>query len=430
MSAQSQKKFLKTLLSEIEAKDVEAYRRGIADKQHHNFTLSRRAIRKGIKDYLRDFHPDLTKTQHNAILKELDPSVKQFIKKVGDNLVTLAAKDATVSVTRNTLATKMATFEVKQGKSRYDKIYSRYSQELKVLIAQLSRIVGREAKSREVLNLSHADFEGIIESAVADAVDKAVEEDSVITRKIAEGFLASRGVDLKVIRSTKTSTMNVSLASSAVNAEDKDASKARIAKLREALEEALQELSDNEILADLPGSDSFKKIKEKKVINDTLDPFRKIKNVTVTKKKKIKHSKTTTSTKVTGSPKVSVVKAKARRAKARRKQKAGAASRPLELLGVFNQRLPETVRRNMQEPALVNRTGTFADSVKVTEIQRTPQGFPSIGYTYKRDPYDIFEVGSGNPRATPERDPRILIDKSIREIAAQFAIGRFYTRRV
>lgn len=430
MSAQSQKKFLKTLLSEIEAKDVEAYRRGIADKQHHNFTLSRRAIRKGIKDYLRDFHPDLTKTQHNAILKELDPSVKQFIKKVGDNLVTLAAKDATVSVTRNTLATKMATFEVKQGKSRYDKIYSRYSQELKVLIAQLSRIVGREAKSREVLNLSHADFEGIIESAVADAVDKAVEEDSVITRKIAEGFLASRGVDLKVIRSTKTSTMNVSLASSAVNAEDKDASKARIAKLREALEEALQELSDNEILADLPGSDSFKKIKEKKVINDTLDPFRKIKNVTVTKKKKIKHSKTTTSTKVTGSPKVSVVKAKARRAKARRKQKAGAASMPLELLGVFNQRLPETVRRNMQEPALVNRTGTFADSVKVTEIQRTPQGFPSIGYTYKRDPYDIFEVGSGNPRATPERDPRILIDKSIREIAAQFAIGRFYTRRV
>ena len=36
----------------------------------------------------------------------------------------------------------------------------------------------------------------------------------------------------------------------------------------------------------------------------------------------------------------------------------------------------------------------------------------------------------GNTRwATPERDPRILIDKSIREIAAQFAIGRFYTRR-
>jgi len=430
MSAQSQKKFLKTLLSEIEAKDVEAYRRATADKQHHNFTLSRRAIRKGIKDYLRDFHPELTKTQHNAILKQLDPSVKQFIKKVGDNLVTLAAKDDTVSVTRNTLATKQATFEVKQGKSRYDKVYSRYSQELKTLIGQLSIVVGREAKSREVLNLSHADFEGIIESAVADALDKAVEEDGLITQKMAEGFLAERGVDLKVIRDTKTSTMNVSLASSAVNAADKDASKARIAKLRQALEEALQELSDNGILADLPGSDSFKKIKEKEVINDILDPFRRIKNVTVSKKNKIKHSKTNTSQKVTGSPKVAVVKAKARRAKARRKQKAGAASRPLELLGVFNQRLPETVRRNMQEPALVNRTGTFASSVKVTEIQKTPKGFPSIGYTYKRDPYEVFEVGSGNTRATPERDPRILIDKSIREIAAQFAIGRFYTRRV
>ena len=29
----------------------------------------------------------------------------------------------------------------------------------------------------------------------------------------------------------------------------------------------------------------------------------------------------------------------------------------------------------------------------------------------------------------PQYDPRILIDQSIREIAAQFAIGRFYTRR-
>ena len=40
-------------------------------------------------------------------------------------------------------------------------------------------------------------------------------------------------------------------------------------------------------------------------------------------------------------------------------------------------------------------------------------------------------MGNGTPPwATPERDPRKLIERSIREIAAQFAIGRFYTRRV
>ena len=115
----------------------------------------------------------------------------------------------------------------------------------------------------------------------------------------------------------------------------------------------------------------------------------------------------------------------------RRKQnKKGIASKPLNLMALLNKELPETVRKNMQEPALVNRTGRFADSVKVTDVMQTPKGFPSVGYTYRRDPYEVFEMGSGNVRATPERDPRTLIDRSIREIAAQYAIGRFYTRRV
>ena len=85
----------------------------------------------------------------------------------------------------------------------------------------------------------------------------------------------------------------------------------------------------------------------------------------------------------------------------------------------------------MNAPALENRSGTFADSVKVTDVMQTSKGYPSIGYTYKRDPYQVFEVGTGDARwATPERDPRRLIDRSIREIAAEFAIGRFYTRRI
>ena len=82
----------------------------------------------------------------------------------------------------------------------------------------------------------------------------------------------------------------------------------------------------------------------------------------------------------------------------------------------------------MGDPALNNQTGRFASSVKVTEIANTAQGFPSIGYTYARDPYETFEAG--NRQGSLERDPRSLIDRSIREIAASFAIGRFYTRRV
>ena len=58
----------------------------------------------------------------------------------------------------------------------------------------------------------------------------------------------------------------------------------------------------------------------------------------------------------------------------------------------------------------------------------TSQGVPSIGYTYDKYTYGTFEVG--NRQGSPDRDPRRLIDMSIRQIAAQFAIGRFYTRRV
>lgn len=92
------------------------------------------------------------------------------------------------------------------------------------------------------------------------------------------------------------------------------------------------------------------------------------------------------------------------------------------LLGPLNQKLSEVVKKNMKEPRLQNRTGRFADSVQVVDVQTTPQGFPSIGYTYQRAPYDKFEKD-------PQRDPRKLIDQSIREVASQFALGRFYTRR-
>ncbi len=113
----------------------------------------------------------------------------------------------------------------------------------------------------------------------------------------------------------------------------------------------------------------------------------------------------------------------------RGKTESGTSLAPL--LALLNAKLPETVARNMGPPGLENQTGRFASSVRVTDVSRTAQGFPSVGYDYQRNPYQVFEMGRGQPPwATSERDPRNLIDKSIREIAAQLAIGRFYTRRI
>jgi hypothetical protein len=104
---------------------------------------------------------------------------------------------------------------------------------------------------------------------------------------------------------------------------------------------------------------------------------------------------------------------------------------PLQMIGLINGKLSQIVRKNMRPPGLQNQTGNFASSVQIKDVSKTRQGYLSFGYTYEKDPYQVFEVGTGSaPWATPGRDPRKLIDKSIREIAAQMALGRFYTRRL
>ena len=99
------------------------------------------------------------------------------------------------------------------------------------------------------------------------------------------------------------------------------------------------------------------------------------------------------------------------------------------LIPILNQRLPAAIAANMGTPALNYRTGRFASSVRVTDINITAKGHPSIGFTYMRSPYEVFEFPGGNHLATPDRDPRKLISRSIREVAVGLIDQRFFTRR-
>lgn len=100
------------------------------------------------------------------------------------------------------------------------------------------------------------------------------------------------------------------------------------------------------------------------------------------------------------------------------------------IIPIINSKLPARVSANMNAPGLVRRTGRLAESSRVVGIEKTREGFPSIVFTYLRDPYDVFDkVKGASPWNTPERDPRSLVDKSVREIVRELAIGRFYTRR-
>ena len=113
------------------------------------------------------------------------------------------------------------------------------------------------------------------------------------------------------------------------------------------------------------------------------------------------------------------------------KKNSAPRSNLLRLQAILNAKLPAEVRKNMGVPALENQSGAFASSVRITDISTTAKGFPSVGYTYDKSPYQIFEMGKGKtPWASAQGDPRKLIDRSIREIASEQLVGRFFTRRM
>lgn len=191
--------------------------------------------------------------------------------------------------------------------------------------------------------------------------------------------------------------------------------------LTDQIREAVSKAVINKNWADQEGSDSYKQALFKELNNIVVKGGGTGKIQPVDKAKNTIKSSTRTPVKVT-------------RYKPGKVKKV-APKQPLinlqSIVNYINGRLPDAVRRNMGPGSLVNRTGRFADSTRIASAQLTPQGFPSLGYTYQRSPYDVFDpVLGARPWATPGRDPNKLIEKSVRDIAKEMAIGRFYLRRV
>lgn len=290
----------------------------------------------------------------------------------------------------------------------------------------------------------HAEGEGIIETMTREFFDKhanTVFNKKNPNEKLTEQQLLSDlkllGIDISFMRNTSDMTQNITL----IGAGGNILSGQEVKKLLKEAKKRIKEIIDNpemlEEMYDLQGSDSFRQINNKKVRKSVTDKFKNSKSTKVTAKNLgIKHSKKTVkkenkSKGRAGGAATQTVALRGVSSLKRDAKRTSVSSQPLQLLTALNKELPKVVRKNMKAPALENRTGRFADSVEVTEIQRTPKGFPSIGYTYQRNPYQVFEDGVGKePYANGERDPRDLIDKSIREIAANLALGRFFTRRI
>jgi hypothetical protein len=94
----------------------------------------------------------------------------------------------------------------------------------------------------------------------------------------------------------------------------------------------------------------------------------------------------------------------------------------LSLQNLINQQLQDVISANMGDGSARNvlnyRTGRLASSAKVVNMSESRAGMITAFYTYMKNPYATFSDG-GKQSSPKSRDPKLLISKSIREIAAE-----------
>tara|TARA_R110002074_G_scaffold115_2_gene463 strand:- start:488 stop:1816 length:1329 start_codon:yes stop_codon:yes gene_type:complete len=442
MSNKDQVKFLTALKEEITtlgSKEGNKAQRVLYNKRAQDFVLSKRAINKAIREsFIKN--NDKSKSSHvwaHWLTQQVSGDVSTFIEAIYNRFKGQSDDKAKViEYTGEVL--KVAVFPT--GKDTFARVKGVYNADLTVLFEAIKSKAEKKGSfpgaRGETFQLEHDHFMGILETTMQDALENAVSsqagKDKNSLAQLKE-WLKSQEVDVKIIRNGKNETMSVFLGSSVVNdIEAKDAQRAK-AVLLKVLDKALDNLANDPAFKfeNLAGSDSIKTARRKNLIKRTTKNFKKQKHVKVTTEDlDIKLSKTNKETSFGPKAVTATSFSKATKIrKSKEKKKPGPADMPLaEIMAKFNARINEEVRSNMDFPALVNRTGRFASSVLITDVVKTPRGFNSVGYTYQKDPYQTFEMGGA--QGSPHRDPRKLIEQSMREIAVDFAMGRLYTRRV
>lgn len=458
-----------TLISFLESIDAdlskpgasEAFRRQTANKLTHTVIITKAKIDKTIRVTLEaasnvsgngELLLKQVKTEYDQILNNLIKEIRQNF-----NDLKIKAGD-TIKFTRGSRSgnnIRVVIFETpgdRGSRDNFSAAESAYKQPLQTFYENFLQIIGQELtrvstsnksgkvdlkKAGQVFNLEHFKNSSNVRAFLADTVHKNLTEHYTKEEYAAlQADLKKLGLStkLKVEKNAKTGEVKVFLGSQILNVAQSSSEQALKRDLQKSLKKAIERLKSDKLIK-LQGSASIYEVKTQKLVKSVTDPFKKVPGAKVTSSTKNKKLGNLISTaELDVSPKLK--QAKKVKPSLKRKRMRGARTKSatgfdaLQIIGLLNKQLPETVRKNMQEPALVNRSGRFASSVKVTEVIKTPKGFPSIGYTYQRNPYEVFEEGSSGNWSNGNRDPRDLIDKSIREIAAQFAIGRFYTRRV
>jgi hypothetical protein len=452
MSEASLKAFLEKLDTDLE-QSSDDYRKQKANKLAHTVTIRRSTIDNTIRDAI---HTATIKGRNNKrggfiilglIERGYNTLLDNLINSVRSNFLELRKNSPAKAVTIVSGATSAKTIKVvliASEKSVFDLAKKQYTEVLQTFYDAFLVILGKSLERKspssktgivkldtagKVFNLEHFKATSNVGSFINDTVHEALT--SIYTEKdydTLQDDLKKLGLKtyLKIEKNAKTGEIKVFLGSDRKNIIESAKERAMKKNLQEAIKKALKRIK----VVNLTGSDSLLEGKRKQVLEKVMKPFTKIKGAKVTKES-TKLDKAITSATKDISPVITVGKAILpnikKRAAARRPVKRDRSS-IVDLIGILSNKIENTVAKNMGAPALVYRSGDFANSVEITDVTMTPQGFPSVGYTYDKYPYQTFEPGYA--QGSPQRDPRKLIDASIREIAMGLAIGRFYTRRI
>ncbi len=449
------KQFLERLLEELE-KNAD-FRKEL-EREPQTFVFSKRTL-------LTQTLLQLSKGHNMRFSGAEKNEIKKIVDEAGDNLVrelkriepTLKSPGgkSTLVFEKNTDVAVPSYLEDKgipvTHFSNYRKVIFAYRSALNEMFTELQNFIGSTGREKisnkdgsekksimHFFDAGHEKNAGVFErhldsatTSIMNELNKNISKDSEKERLRIINTLKDFGINISTEKIDSKDTIIIRVESASQNRSDGQKSGLRSRNLKKKILEFLS----NPEFADVTASDSLKEKQIKILINSALEPFRDSASIKVSGKRRTIKNKTTVQKKK-ARPKIKssalTINAKVRvKGRKRRQNTSTSTSELLRMIAMINKRLPDVVRKNMQEPALQNRTGRFADSVEVTEVVPTPKGFPSVGYTYRKNPYQVFEMGQGEPPwATPERDPRKLIDRSIREVAAQLAMGRLFTRRV
>jgi|TARA_R110000822_G_scaffold308969_1_gene437606 hypothetical protein len=448
--------FLKKLHAELSVSSGE-YRSLIVDSQYHTFTCSVANIFKATKLEFskRKIVPNAeqlaeiekaAKTAYTTIKNEIKELKK--VVNIDKSTYIQAQRLRFVFITKELVGAKNLKRWQLDPTVTFQRIKIVYKEALATYFKEIQRITNdavrkkKNAKHKEAsvgnfFHLGHLDKLGVSETQLRDGLAKTLGDLPKQEQNSINLMLKRQGINLSYERDDSRDMMFVRIESASDNLSRGGKAGLEKVALKKQIEAALRDMRFTKTgWANLKGSDSILERKSKQARSALIDPFIELKSSNLKVKGKVVKAKKSPKTKTTYKTQPKTTKGKAAinigaiaKGTIRKREKSSSpASSPLQMIAMFNKQLPQVVAKNMVRPNLQYQTGRFAASVRVTEITKTPKGFPSIGYTYDKFPYQTFEVGY--KQGSPEWDPRNLIAGSIREIAAQLAMGRFFTRRV